>query len=182
MDYNKLIAAKERDALKHLSFSRVRKSRLWLRDNGWWSVVVEFQPSSFSKGTYVNVAVSHLLYESCGWTFNISRGLPGFASAEDDVAFESKVEDLAQEAATVATSLQSRYQSVANSLEWYRQQDRRSVWDEYYAGVLSSFLGEHDNTSAFFEVILANEYERSWEQAVQARAAALSFLLQDVDK
>ena len=36
------------------------RSRAWLDDRGWWVGVVEFQPSSFSRGSYLNVGVNWL--------------------------------------------------------------------------------------------------------------------------
>lgn len=59
MDHNKLIAKNAKETLKPLGFVRSGKSRIWFKDNGWWAVLIEFQPSSFSKGTYVNIAVNH---------------------------------------------------------------------------------------------------------------------------
>ena len=37
-------------------------SRIWLQDHGWFLTVVEFQPSGFAKGTFVNVAM-HFLWD-----------------------------------------------------------------------------------------------------------------------
>jgi hypothetical protein len=39
---------------------RKGRSRVWFDDQGWWIGVVEFQPSSWSRGTYLNVGVSWL--------------------------------------------------------------------------------------------------------------------------
>jgi len=39
---------------------RKGQSRIWLDDNGFFMVMVEYQPSSWSKGTYLNVGVSFL--------------------------------------------------------------------------------------------------------------------------
>ena len=114
MDHNRLIAAKAKDLLKPLKFKRVGKSRLWIKDNGWWVVIVEFQPSSWSKGTYVNVHVSSLLYESEGWAFYGGDRLPGFASAENNPDFESKVEGMAAHAASYASELDKKYSSLEN--------------------------------------------------------------------
>lgn len=37
-----------------------RSPRSWTADRGWWLVNVEFQPSSYSVGSYLNVGLQHL--------------------------------------------------------------------------------------------------------------------------
>ena len=39
-----------------MGFWRKGRSRMWLADRDFWLGVVEFQPSGFRKGTYLNVA------------------------------------------------------------------------------------------------------------------------------
>lgn len=58
--HSKLIAAAARDVLKPIGLARKGRSRTWLDDQGWWLGVVEFQPSSYSRGTYLNVGLSWL--------------------------------------------------------------------------------------------------------------------------
>lgn len=36
------------------------RSRVWIDDNGWFLTIVEFQPSGFTKGSYLNVAIHYL--------------------------------------------------------------------------------------------------------------------------
>jgi hypothetical protein len=177
MDHNKLIAQKAKEHLKPIGFVRSGKSRVWYKDNGWWSVIIEFQPSSWSKGTYVNVSVSHLLYEQCGWTFNIPERLRGFASVEDDMDFEGKVEGMASQAANRAEELHNKYSVVENSIDWYAGSERRSIWDDYYSGILFSFNGDFEAAGNYFSAIVESEYSRIWEKAVQIRALELKHML-----
>lgn len=36
------------------------RSRLWFDDQGWWVCLIEFQPSSWTRGSYLNVGVQWL--------------------------------------------------------------------------------------------------------------------------
>lgn len=56
----KIISAVAKRILVPEGFFRKGSSRVWLEDNGWFLTVVEFQPSSYSKGTYLNVAMNFL--------------------------------------------------------------------------------------------------------------------------
>lgn len=63
MDHNKIIQAVAKKALSPLGLRRDGKSRVWYDDHGWWAIVVEFQPSSWGRGSYLNVGLSWMLYE-----------------------------------------------------------------------------------------------------------------------
>ena len=52
---------------------RKGQSRLWLDDNGWWMAIAEFQPSQWSKGTYLNVAVSWQWYPRVDYAFDLAN-------------------------------------------------------------------------------------------------------------
>lgn len=58
--HTKIINAVAKRILAPKGFFQKGRSRVWLRDNGWFLTVVEFQPSGFSKGTYANVAMHFL--------------------------------------------------------------------------------------------------------------------------
>jgi hypothetical protein len=58
--HSKIIASAARTELSPLGLKRKGRSRTWLDDRNWWIGVVEFQPSSYSRGTYLNVAAHWL--------------------------------------------------------------------------------------------------------------------------
>lgn len=59
-DHNKIIRHAAREVLEPLGLFRRGQSRMWIDDNGWFLILVEFQPSGFSKGSYLNVAINYL--------------------------------------------------------------------------------------------------------------------------
>jgi hypothetical protein len=58
--HSKLIVAAARNVLRPLGVVQKGRSRTWLDDHGWWLGVIEFQPSSYSRGTYLNAGVNWL--------------------------------------------------------------------------------------------------------------------------
>ncbi|WP_352820518.1 DUF4304 domain-containing protein [Mesorhizobium sp. M0898] len=70
-EHGRIIASQAKIVLKPAGFQRKGKSRIWIADRGFWLSVVEFQPSSWSKGTYLNVAV-HWLWGSLPETVVLS--------------------------------------------------------------------------------------------------------------
>jgi hypothetical protein len=49
--------------LTPLGLTQRGRSRLWLDDHGWWLIVVEFQPSAWSRGSHLNVSACGVVPE-----------------------------------------------------------------------------------------------------------------------
>ncbi|HEX4035315.1 MAG TPA: hypothetical protein VHX66_12810, partial [Solirubrobacteraceae bacterium] len=58
--HSKLLTTAAREVLRPMGLRQKRRSRVWLDDRAWWVGVVEFQASSFSPGTYLNVGAMWL--------------------------------------------------------------------------------------------------------------------------
>ena len=54
-EHGRLIAAAAKAALAPLGCKRKGQSRLWFSDERYWLITVEFQPSGWSRGSYLNV-------------------------------------------------------------------------------------------------------------------------------
>jgi hypothetical protein len=62
--HDKIIKKAAKEILSPLGMFQKGQSRCWLDDNGWYIIQVEFQPSSWSKGAYLNVGISFLWEKS----------------------------------------------------------------------------------------------------------------------
>ena len=94
-DHNKIIAHTARSVLKPHGLFQKGSSRIWIDDNGWYLTVVEFQPSGWGKGTYLNVGIHFLLREQDYLSFDFGGRMKEFVSAEDPERFSSDMEELA---------------------------------------------------------------------------------------
>jgi hypothetical protein len=52
-EHGKLIAAAAKAALLPLGCRRKGQSRCWYSDERFWYIFIEFQPSAWSRGTYL---------------------------------------------------------------------------------------------------------------------------------
>lgn len=88
VDHNKLIKQAVNAALKPYGLFQKGSSRVWIEDNGWYLTVVEFQPSAWEKGTYLNVSVHFLWdekdYLSYDYYAGLTPRLDRFASFDGD--------------------------------------------------------------------------------------------------
>lgn len=62
--HDNIIKKAAKEILVPLGMFQKGQSRCWLDDNGWYIIQVEFQPSAWSKGAYLNVGVSFLWEKS----------------------------------------------------------------------------------------------------------------------
>src|SRR2546430_15905825 len=56
----RLLTRAARETLHPLGLRQRGRSRTWIDDRSWWLIVVEFQPSSWGLGSYLNVGVNWL--------------------------------------------------------------------------------------------------------------------------
>src|SRR5262249_20811083 len=97
--HSKLITAAARTILRPLGLFQKGRSRTWLDDRGWWVGVVEFQPSSWSRGSYLNVGCMWLWDVKNYVSFDEGYRVESFAEYQDDDQFRQAATDLANRAA-----------------------------------------------------------------------------------
>jgi hypothetical protein len=175
-DHNKLIAQVAKQTLLPAGLKRKGKSRLYYDDNGWWCTVVEFQPSDFSKGSYLNVGVSWLLYEEGGFSFNIGYREGGFSSAENESEFTNAIFDMAMKAKEIAEKNRERFSTFSKAHEYY-QSVKREGWNRYYAAVIAGMSHQFAAAEDNFNSWLAYPEQADWQKEANFRSRKLMNLL-----
>lgn len=94
--HEKIIKALCKDILLPIGVFQKGTSRLYLDDNGWYFTLIEFQPSGFSKGTHLNVAMNFLFRKEEGFSFDAAAGeygirVGGFIPFKNEEQFERAV-------------------------------------------------------------------------------------------
>lgn len=156
--HDRIIADTAKIVLGPLGFRRKGRSRTWLADNGWWLAVVEFQPSAWSKGSYLNVAAHWLWSESGSLSFDFGGRIAEHAEYVADDQFSLAVARLAKCAAIESRRLADLFDSLASAaevlLEAGKQPHLHPGWSDYHAGVAAALTGRHDEARKTFRVIL----------------------------
>jgi len=181
-DHDKLIHGAAKRALEPIGLRRKGRSRTWIGDHAWWLVVVEFQPSGWDKGSYLNVGYWHLWPERdwLGFMGDDVR-VDGFVRAGRRDS-EEKFEALA---AAAARKVHEVRESHADGIAALRRiasgvmEPRSDVWSAFDAGVASGLLGDTDSARARFESVvrmvepdvpwlvdLGNDVESRWLPAL----------------
>jgi hypothetical protein len=159
--HDKAIADAAKASLGPLGFQRKGRSRLWLADHAWWLAVVEFQPSQWSKGSYLNVA-THWLWSDLGSvSFDFGGRLAEFVEYKSDAQFVPAVRLLAETAAREAQRLAEIFNSVSATAKVLladaragARGERHPGWMAYNAGVAAGLAGNKNDAMEMFERVL----------------------------
>jgi hypothetical protein len=151
---------------------RRRKSspRLWWLDRGWWLINVEFQPSSWSVGSYLNVGLQHLWDVRDSRVFEWSQRVPIGAHGQfvDLVGDEAVVRNAAAAVGVAARqSVQSWLARLPDDGTHLRALVDRGGrgWDGFNAAVAAQLLGDSEHARAVFHTV-GSDVDRSipWQR------------------
>lgn len=175
--HDAIIAKAAHSALQSLGFKRKGRSRTWIQDREWWLVVVEFQPSGWDKGSYLNVAAHWLWSESGFLSFDFGSRVDGFEAYHSAEQFGTVARILAEKAAGEAqrlTGLFSSIEATANTLDAEAATaEVRSAgsWPHYHAGVAMGLAGRSSRAATLFASIT--------DDRVTERAARMAAIVAD---
>jgi hypothetical protein len=161
-EHGRIIATAAKAALAPLGFRRKGRSRLWLADRGFWLSVVEFQPSGFSKGSYLNVATHWLwgLHDFVSFD-HIVDDRRTFIQFTDAAAFTPLATQLAQEAAEASEALRIQFSTLKAAALILTEQERS--WERegrgggshaFDAAMAEGLAGDVAVARAFFQSAL----------------------------
>lgn len=119
-EVDKLIIRAARSILKPMGLFQKGTSRIWIDDNSWFLTVVEFQPSSWSQGAYLNVGISFLWEQGHGLSkalpYNIGgRELEHIEYTGNDETFSRQMLEMAQRAGNLVQQYCSRFAALPSA-------------------------------------------------------------------
>lgn len=179
-DHNRLIDAAARKALKPKGLQRKGKSRVWFDDHGWWMIQVEFQPSSWTKGSYLNVGVCWLLYEGSAAGFHVGHRVDvSFVEYTGDDRFESQIQAVSDRAAKEVDVYRAKFATLQLAAEFHRSIVSPTTWQYYHGGVILRLAGQTEAAREYLTAVATHDARFDWERGLALRAADLMHLLGD---
>jgi len=112
-EHGRIIAAAAKAALAPLGCTRRGQSRIWQDDLRYWAINVEFQPSGWSKGSYLNIHVAWLWTVTHGYQFSYRAG--SFVAFETVEQFTPLVTQLAAVAEAEVQKIRARFKTFPTS-------------------------------------------------------------------
>lgn len=163
--HNKIINAAAKKILAPEGLFRVGSSRRWIDDNGYFVIQVEFQPSAYDRGSYLNVGISFLweaskgLNETLAFIIGYRVDKAGYASYRgNDAAYEKKMEDFA-EAAMEKVREYRLFRNMDYAKEQMKSQlnsipENRVFWEVYELAMLCFLKRDFEEGKEYFNRFL----------------------------
>jgi hypothetical protein len=142
----RLLNAASLDVLSPMGMWQRGRSRFWLDDHDWWLVLVEFQPSARSRGSYLNVGVMWLWPERDHLAFDVGYRLEDFVAFRNKAQFEREATRMVARAAEEVTAYRQQFVSVEAAADYLDHHcDGKNPWRIYHAGVACGLAGRATN-------------------------------------
>jgi len=151
--HGQLIAEAAKAALLPLGCRRKGRSRVWYSDQHYWAIWVEFQPSGWSKGSYLNAGAMWLWRPKPSVAFSYRP--VDFIPYESNKQFAPLVERMAARAAQEVQALRLKLPSFASVMNFIKNRATRDSWPTYDAAVACALAGEISAARQFFNWIQA---------------------------
>jgi hypothetical protein len=179
-DHNSALAVAAKAALGPIGMVRKGRSRTWFADRDYMLGIVEFQPSSWSKGTYLNVSLMWLWQPIDHVIFEVEpRRVGQFVSFESSEDIPADAAQVASDARAAMCALLDKFDGLAAVVEHLQTSPRAgSARFLGHLGTAYALLGDLVRARAALDAALvAREGARSnaWNALsylVEARAAA----------
>jgi hypothetical protein len=172
--HNSQLAKAAKKHLGPLGMKRKGQSRLWFQDNGWWLGVVEFQPSSWSKGSYLNVAAMWLWNAKDYWSFDEGGRVEKFHEFKDTDQFAHVADTLATRAGDEILALSQRFSSLAVVASHLARNSYEDPWQTYYAAMAALAIGDIEHAQKRFRALLAFKENAPFMVALKAKVQGFS--------
>lgn len=173
-EHGRIIAAAAKAALAPLGCVRRGQSRIWQDDHRYWALIVEFQPSGWSKGSYLNIHVAWLWKISHGYPFSYRAG--AFVPFENVAQFLTPITELTQIAAVEIHKIRERFKSFADILDYISTQAERKpdFWPTFDAAIAFGLSGDIAISRRYFnQAVTLSTSQSIWQS--QARDSCLRF-------
>lgn len=177
--HSRLIQAAAKAVLRPLGCVQKGRSRTWLDDQGFWVGVVEFQPSAWSQGSYLNVGACWLWREKDYLSFDAGEyRVEGFRPYGSDEQFVSAAQALAERAGEEVKKLRALFPSLSHVQAVLAKGPLHSIHDHYHLAVSSGLSGDVDQSIRAFADVASHPEDRPWAADIKQRAAELGRCLQ----
>lgn len=174
--HSRLLTLAAREHLGSIGCTQKGRSRFWFDDHGWWAATVEFQPSSWSKGSYLNVGAMWLWHPADHWVFNEFDRVAPFYEFHDDAQFRDVAAQLAEQAEAEVQKLRWKFDSLESVAKHLMQKPAEGLWPNYQAAIAASLIGDMSAAKTHFDAVAAIPAVApgDWVRDVQAKANRLA--------
>jgi hypothetical protein len=172
-----LLKAAGDEHLGRLGLRQQGRSRTWVDDHDWWLGVVEFQPSSWSKGSYLHVGAMWLWDDVDHLAFHVGHRVAGFVGYESDEQFAEEADRLGRAAAELVEHLRREFPNPQAAAKYLDSSDTPA--NHRHAGYAFLLTGKPRAAVRHLRKYVAVEDDREWASRHRADAELMIAVAED---
>ncbi|MGH2453777.1 MAG: hypothetical protein ACRDF5_08440 [bacterium] len=153
--HNQHISDAARRTLAPLGVRQRGRSRTWVDDRGWWVIVVEFQPSSWARGTYLNVGAMWLWRRTDHLAFDHGYRVERFQEFRGEADFAVQAALVAERAAEEVQRLRAQFADMAAVARVLAADARSDGWRQYHAAIAAGLAGDRTTAAVCLDALAA---------------------------
>ena len=169
-----------RQTLRPLGLVQRGRSRTWLSDQAWWVIAVEFQPSGWSRGSYLNVGCMWLWDVKPHISFDEGSRIEPFAGFESEEQFRPIAANMVQKAVERVNHYRSQFPTIHAVSDYYIQHVPTGLWPMFNAGIAHGLSGRADVGNRLLRRCADGTAEDAeWAREVRSDAKQIAMLIED---
>jgi hypothetical protein len=141
---------------------------LWFDDRLWYAIAVEFQPSSWSRGTCLNIGITWLWYPKDYWSFDLGSREVGHIPFETEEQFTDALKPVIAHAIHRIGELRSRYSAIhsayRHAMAYYRDSLGHPCWRQVHLGMLAALAGDVSFGASLLKSVAEQKAEFAWQE------------------
>jgi hypothetical protein len=181
-DHNKLLKKIAKNRLRPYGVFQKGNSRTFLLDNGWYIIIIEFQPSSWDKGSYLNIGVDLNVYPRSYLAFSYGYREDGFKGAENDDQFKEIVDAYCNHVIEKVQKLKEKFKDVSTAIDSIKQLYPDDAWQEFDLGILYGLDGQMQKADSSLRKLTDQKCNFDYELERQELANIMLELVTDNQK
>jgi hypothetical protein len=170
-----VIAAAAKAALLPLGCQRQGKSRGWISDQRFWLINIEFQPSAWQKGSYLNVGAMWLWRADKCLAFHVGYRIADFVAYYSPEQFAPVASRFAAQAAQEVQRLREQFRSLQHIYRYLVDHTSEENPDIFHAAIAAGLVGDVDTARHLFQVFVDMPSDNiQWFIELKAKLADLA--------
>jgi hypothetical protein len=163
--HSKIINKVARSSFKDHGIYRKGQSRTWIDDQYWYSTVIEFQPYTLKRGTFLNIGVNFHWKEQDYFSFDIGYRETGFIEFLNENQFEDEMVSLCKIALKKTIEFRDKLSGISRAEDTIINHvfPSNTIWGNYHRAIISGLNNNLDQTNTYFNLILEQELTHNWQ-------------------
>ena len=165
--------------MRPLGLVQKGRSRFWRDDRDWFVIGVEFQPSDWSRGSYLNVGCGWLWIVRDYFAYDVGYRTERFVEFENRDQFQDAANIMATQAAAAVESYRKQFPDTRAVYEYYSSKQSLGIWPHFNAAIACGLTGDVVNAAFHFGQIAQDQSDTAWATAARSEAFSLQGILSD---